>query len=179
MHAEFRRGVFRPSGYPSSTRSKLRLLRNFLARPSSSIACLPNRDEFGSPSHSLLSTVASRAAPKIARILVQQCGEDRFGHVVANHEVAVRRSEVAAVSRHVLTERAVRIRQLASAQYGSLKRGIPTLPRWPFRASFRCGRPAARLNLKLRQRVRNSLLVLRKLHTFSNEQRYFDLAGFG
>lgn len=41
------------------------------------------------------------------------------------------------------------------------------------------GRPGARLNLKLRQRVRNGLLALGKLHTFSNEQRYFDLAGFG
>ena len=69
---------------------------------------------------------------KIARVLVQHAGKNRFRHVVADVKIRVRSSEVAPLSRRALSERAVRVRQLSlasksrSQDYGSAVEGILT-----------------------------------------------------
>ena len=58
---------------------------------------------------------ASRAAPKVARILVEENRKHRFCHVIADNEIAIGRADVPAKSCGALSERAVRIRELALA----------------------------------------------------------------
>ena len=56
------------------------------------------------------------SAPKETRILMQQGGKDRFGHVVANHEIAVCRPEVTRIAGNALSQGGVGIRQLTIAR---------------------------------------------------------------
>ena len=56
---------------------------------------------------------SSGGASKIARVLVEKCGENRLGHVVPDYEITVRSSEVAAGTRCPLSKRAVCVRELA------------------------------------------------------------------
>src|SRR5215472_1380602 len=51
--------------------------------------------------------ICSLVAPKVTRILMEECGEDSLRHVVADHEIAVGGAEVAAKSRTTLTKRPV------------------------------------------------------------------------
>jgi len=56
------------------------------------------------------------AAPEVARVLMKQRGKYRLGHVVADHEVAIRRAEIPAVSGDALAKGSVAVRQLSFAR---------------------------------------------------------------
>src|SRR6476659_8818185 len=73
---------------------------------------------------------ASGAASKVARILVQKGREDALCHVIADYEIAICRAEIPAKSRYALSERSIRVRQLALTgeqsrqRYGAAVEGI-------------------------------------------------------
>src|SRR5271165_2690351 len=69
----------------------------------------------------------SRAAPKVARILMKKGWKDRLGHIIADHEIAISRAPIPAESCHPLSEGPIRIRQLALAAEESRERHRPAV----------------------------------------------------